>query len=197
MNTKQDWHVVYTKPNCEQKLAQRLNRMQIENYCPHQLVRTNNGLKVKTFRKPLFTSKLFVHCTTADLLLIRRLKEVSSILYWLDKPAVVSSEEVTAIRNAVANHSDIQIKTTAIVSGQPASFMRDNGLVFTLPSLGYSLVVPQNSEESCTGFDRAVKAKKQSLPSGRFHHLLCQVPRLLVMKVSRVPTSLLRKLEQQ
>jgi len=54
------WHVLYTKPRNEKKVAERLSSAGYTVYCPLQKVRRQWSDRVKVVEEPLFKGYLFV-----------------------------------------------------------------------------------------------------------------------------------------
>lgn len=200
MNTAHSWFVVYTKPNCERKVNHQLNRMGFESYYPNQLILKKSFSQEKLVSQPLFTSKIFVRCTEADLTVVKRLKGVGTILYWLNKPAVVPEEDLQTIQYVTGRYTSVQLHHTGIGSVKSKLPAQEDQRVFTLASIGYALVVEQNNEkpvaELCVS-NRSRTTKRPLFLGKNVSGFLSQVPRLLTNKLSRVPLGLTRKLEQQ
>ena len=83
------WHVLYTKPRNEKKVAERLTAAGYSVYCPLQMVQRQWSDRVKVVEEPLFKGYLF----------------------WLRRPAVVREEEIHTIQKWLGeyDHEDIDI----------------------------------------------------------------------------------------
>jgi transcriptional antiterminator RfaH len=53
------WYVCHTKPRCEKRFAELMEREQFEHYLPLALSVRRYGVKIKKFTKPLFPSYVF------------------------------------------------------------------------------------------------------------------------------------------
>ena len=59
-SSQQHWHVLYTKPRNEKKVAERLSGAGYTVYCPLQKVRRQWSDRVKVVEEPLFKGYLFI-----------------------------------------------------------------------------------------------------------------------------------------
>ena len=100
------WYAVYTKPRCEKKVTALLIKRKIESYCPMIGIMKQK----KIIYKPLFSSYIFVHASDEQLKTIRQTQGVINFLYWLDKPVVIKSDEIEAIKQFVHDHENIQLE---------------------------------------------------------------------------------------
>lgn len=161
MNTNSDWYAVYTKPRWEKKVAELLNRKDIENYCPLNKVERQWNDRRKIIEEPLFTSYVFVHVPKDQQTEVRKTDGVLNFVYWLGKPAVVRNTEIEAIRNFLSDHRNVRLEKIKValndtvrvihgpLTGQEGSVMEvynQKAKVF-LPSLGYCLVADLNREQ--------------------------------------------------
>lgn len=142
MNANLNWHVVFCKPNFEQKVAQLLTQRGIENYCPLHSIAQKEFQQVKEIRKPLFASYVFVYCTESQLQIIKSIKGVINLLYWLNKPVVVSEQEIGSIRYVLQHYHRVQLeKTGVLVENDQSTFVEEP--VFSLSSLGYRMIASE------------------------------------------------------
>ena len=149
------WFVVYTKSNCEKKVASLLTKYNIDNYCPlNKTIRQWSDRK-KVILAPLFTSYVFVY---VSLDAISKVKQVSSdiinFVYWLGKPAVVQDVEIEQIKLFLDKHMDIKLEKKSIhvhdkikvLSGPLMNMegniksIEHNKVKLILPSLGYVMI---------------------------------------------------------
>ena len=109
----------------------------------------------KIILEPLFTSYVFVRITSEEQLAIRQTDGILNFVYWLNKPAVIRSEEIDIIKQFLNEHSSVRLEKVAVnindrvrVVGGP--FMEQEGQVISiknksvkvmLPSLGYLMYV--------------------------------------------------------
>jgi transcription antitermination factor NusG len=155
MTDEKNWYAVYTKSRCEKKVAQLLGKKGIEHYCPLNKTMKQWSDRKKIILEPLFTSYVFVKIALEEQLLIRQTDGILNFVYWLNKPAVIRSEEIDVIKQFLNEHSCVKLEKVAInvndrvrVVGGP--FMEQEGQVVSinnksvkvmLPSLGYLMYV--------------------------------------------------------
>jgi transcription antitermination factor NusG len=100
--TDNHWHIIYVREKWEKKTSVYLQKKGIEFFCPFQkterpLLRIHSG-------EPVLAGYIFVK-TSADKL--RRLKSIPGVLnivYWLDKPARIRDEDMSALQGFLNNH---------------------------------------------------------------------------------------------
>lgn len=155
MTEEKKWFVVYTKSRCEKKVADLLTRKGIENYCPLNRVQKQWSDRKKIILAPLFTSYVFVRISASEQSTICRTDGILNFVYWLNKPAVVRSEEIDIIKQFLNDHSFVRLEKVAInvndfVRVLAGPFMEKEGEVVSitnksvkimLPSLGYLMYV--------------------------------------------------------
>jgi transcription antitermination factor NusG len=94
-----NWYALYTFPRAEKKVKDRLDAMGQESYLPlHRSPRAWSD-RVKIIDKPLFPSYIFVHCREGELYpLLREVYGLMRIVYYCERPAVIRTQEIDAIR---------------------------------------------------------------------------------------------------
>ncbi len=97
--TDMNWYVVYTKPKWEKKVAERLNEIGINTYCPLITKISQWSDRKKKISVPLFNSYIFVQLADKDRNRIFEVTGVVRYLFWLGKHAVVKNFEIEAIKN--------------------------------------------------------------------------------------------------
>ena len=94
-----NWYVVYTKPKWEKKVAERLNEIGINSYCPLITKISQWSDRKKKIQVPLFNSYIFVYVEEKDRNVIFDIPGAIRYLFWLGKPAVVKDKEIQTIQN--------------------------------------------------------------------------------------------------
>jgi transcription antitermination factor NusG len=96
------WLVVYTKSNCEKKVAQKFFEMDIEYYLP--LIKTESKWsdRIKTIYKPLISSVIFVKYIP-NLKSLYLVKGVNYILQYKGSYAYVHPQEIENIKILIQN----------------------------------------------------------------------------------------------
>jgi transcription antitermination factor NusG len=110
------WYVLYTNPKAEKKVAEQLNRLGIEVYCPTVVQVKQWSDRKKKVESPLFTSYVFVNIEDAARDDVFKAKGVVRYLFWLGKPAVVKNEEIAEIKKWLAAR-DVDIEFEALHEG--------------------------------------------------------------------------------
>ena len=104
------WFVVYTKPQQELKVAERLSVMGITNYCPTiTLVKQYSDRKKKVI-KPLLASYVIVQLEEKEREKVFACSGIVRYLFYLGKPVVVPTSDITLMQdylNGVYNYTEI------------------------------------------------------------------------------------------
>ena len=100
-----EWYVLYTKPRWERKVAEQLEDLGIESYCPVVTEVRQWSDRKKKVTSPLFTSYVFVHLENRQREKVFEAPGVVRYLYWLGKPAVVREEEINTIKAWLNNEN--------------------------------------------------------------------------------------------
>lgn len=111
------WYVVYTKPRNEKKVAESLNNLGIESYCPTMVTIRQWSDRRKKVKIPMFNSYVFVKTDQSDYEKIRRNPGVLNFVYWLGKPATVREEEIKAIKRITQDGTEILVESQNIRKG--------------------------------------------------------------------------------
>jgi len=121
---QKNWYLIYTKTNWEEKVASKLSKKKIENYYPLQsVVAVKNG-KAKVRKVPLLPNYLFVKISESEKDFILSLSKVINFVYWKQRPALVSENDILLIKDFTENFSDIKVQKIQ-VNGSSLSHMMD------------------------------------------------------------------------
>ena len=175
---QKNWYAVYTKPQCEKKVAALLTKKKIENFCPLSCVETQSFRKHKLIFEPLFKSYVFVNVTETETESLKNLDGVVNLLYWLGKPAVIKDDEIAAIKEFTNDHRNIKLERTLVNINDVArnfnasSYAIEGKLVtvknktikINLPSLGYTMIA-QIEDDSIFGRNESLIKNKTFLHS--------------------------------
>ena len=108
-NEPMNWLVLHTNPRAEMKVAQRLEKIGVEAYCPARMEMRQRSDRKKKIWVPLLPSMVLVNIDEREKNKVFDVQGVVRYLYWLGQPAKVSVEEVltlkevTAVKNLVAH----------------------------------------------------------------------------------------------
>jgi transcription antitermination factor NusG len=169
MFMQKSWYVVYTRPQCEKKVAALLAKKKIENFIPLVNVETQKVRKNKTVTKPLFKSYVFVHATEQEAALLSNTDGVINLLYWLGKLAIIADAEINAIREFTADYQNVELERLQVNSNMleksifRSSYEIEGNLVavknktikINLPSLGYAMIA-NLKDESVFGLGKSM-----------------------------------------
>lgn len=154
MVMQKNWYVIYTKPQCEKKVAALLTKKKIENFIPMACAEAQHSRRNKVVQKPLFKSYVFVCITEQEAVLLRQVDGVINLLYWLGKPAVIQEAEINAIREFTFDYQNIELEKLCVNTiGMEKSIFRSSyemegnmlavknkTIKINLPSLGYAMI---------------------------------------------------------
>jgi transcription antitermination factor NusG len=151
---QKNWYIVYTKLQCEKKIAALFIKWKIENYCPLNCVKSNVYWRSKRVCEPLFKSYVFVYISEDQISRLMRVEGVISFLYWLGKPALIKNNEIEVIKEFANEYQDIKIERIKVdmdeavqIIDEPSYKMegkfisvKNKTVKVNLPSLGYTLI---------------------------------------------------------
>jgi len=140
------WYVVYTKPKWEKKVAEKLNQIGIECYCPLITQVKQWSDRKKKIEVPLFNSYVFVHLADADRNSVFEIAGVVRYLFWLGKPAVVRDEEINIIKASLKapNISDITVAPIQVgdrIKLETGAFSNQDAIVQEVSNTHYILIL--------------------------------------------------------
>ncbi|QXP50766.1 UpxY family transcription antiterminator [Cellulophaga sp. HaHa_2_1] len=122
-----NWYVVYVQSKKEKKVADVLQQMQIEVYCPLiKEVRQWSDRK-KTIESPLFKSYVFVRLHDKDRSNVFSVPGVVRYLFWLGQPAIVRDEEISTIKKWLEDDTIEEITLHKLLPGD--EILIKNGLL--------------------------------------------------------------------
>lgn len=163
-----NWYAVYTKAQCEKKVASLLTKKKIQNYCPisRRIINIQNNRK-KIVHEPLFPFFVFVYITPAEMSFVRQTGDVINFVYWLGKPAVIKSAEIENIDAVVNSYYNVKLEKTVVNPNGTVCIQEEQGkdlnlsvisaeaikVKVTLPSLGYVIVADSQKTSSIETFN--------------------------------------------
>ena len=141
-----NWYVVYTKPKWEKKVAEKLNEIGIECYCPLIIQIKQWTDRKKKIEVPLFNSYVFVQLEDTDRSSVFQVSGVVRFLFWLGKPAIVRDEEINIIKTSLAapNISDISVTSIQVgdrIKLESGVFSNQDAIVQEISNTYYTLVL--------------------------------------------------------
>ncbi len=159
---QKNWYAVYTKPQCEKKIASLFSKWKLENFCPQNCTKSRGSWKSKMVWEPLFKSYVFVYISEDQITRLKRAEGVVNFLYWLGKPAVINAREIEIIREFSNDYLDIKIQRMEVdiedaieIIDEPSYKMegkfisiKSKTVRVKLPSLGYTLIAEIEKEKT-------------------------------------------------
>ena len=141
-----NWYVVYTKPKWEKKVAEKLNEIGIECYCPLIIQIKQWSDRKKKVEVPLFNSYVFVQLEDTDRNSVFQISGIVRYLFWLGKPAIVRDEEIKIIKMSLAapNLSDISVTSIQVgdrIKLESGVFSNQDAIVQEISNTYYTLVL--------------------------------------------------------
>ncbi len=111
------WYVIYTKPRTEKRVAETLEQMGLEVYCPLTTEIKQWKDRKKKLRSPLFKSYVFIKLEEKKRNLVFDVPGVVRYLFWLGKPAVVRNEEIEIIKEWLDDEKVMDVKVEHLSEG--------------------------------------------------------------------------------
>ncbi|MFC4478265.1 UpxY family transcription antiterminator [Flavobacterium chungangensis] len=141
-----NWYVVYTKPKWEKKVADKLNQLGIECYCPLITQIKQWSDRKKKIETPLFNSYVFVQLPDSDRNLVFQAQGVVRYLFWLGKPAIVKDQEIEIIKTSLKspNLKDVSVSSIQVgdkIKLESGAFSNQSGVVQEVSNNYYVLVL--------------------------------------------------------
>lgn len=170
---ERNWYITCTRQNQELNVSAILNKKGIENYCPLTINKKKNGNGKTIATQPLFTSFVFVYATEAEIKTIKNISSVVNLAYYKNRPAIISKEEVSAIKIMADSYSSISLEKTSISMDAQLDVVeesitsienntlriRPTGLSMTLPSIGYKMTAKRADAKENATTTKVVKSK--------------------------------------
>ena len=111
------WFVIYTKPNFEIKVAQGINSIGLNAYCPVYTEIKQYSDRKKKGTKPLLKSYVLVQLSESDRIKVFSIPGALRYIFWLGKPAEVRAEEIEILKTNLTGSYD-QVSISKLVKGK-------------------------------------------------------------------------------
>lgn len=141
-----NWYVIYTKPKWEKKVADKIQQLGIECYCPLITQVKQWSDRKKKIEVPLFNSYVFVQIADSERSSVFQVAGVIRYLFWLGKPAIVKDEEINIIKTNLEspNISDVSVSTLQVgdkIKLESGAFSNQSAIVQEVSNNYYILVL--------------------------------------------------------
>lgn len=127
------WYVLYTKSRQEKKVAENLQKLGIEVYCPLVTVLKQWSDRKKKVQVPLINSYVFVKMEEYKRDEVFKVGGIVRYLFWMGKPAVVREIEIEAIKQSligvITSFEILPIKKDAKITIPAGPFQGQEGIV--------------------------------------------------------------------
>jgi len=151
---ERNWHVVFTKPGKEKKVAGVLARKKIACYLPEFKSEALIDGRKKTVTGPLFPRFVFVSIEGNEDKVLKKSRHILNFMYWHNQPVQVNPEEIKAMKSFLVEHTCTRLDRTNVTPGahhrisNEIQLVRKGSLIeanvgtvkLSLPSLGHVLV---------------------------------------------------------
>jgi transcription antitermination factor NusG len=104
------WHVAYTLPRTEKKLAETLTRSGIECYLPLHAVFRQWSDRKKKVSMPLFPNYVFLKLDQTQRARALSMRELVRFVAFSGKPVVVPEKEILDIQRMLTGGDDVEIE---------------------------------------------------------------------------------------
>ena len=112
-----NWFVLYTNSRAELKVAQRLEQLGVEAYCPVRMEVRERSDRKKRIAVPLLPSMVLVKIEEKNRNRVFEVQGVVRYLYWLSKPAFVTEDEVSTLKQITLGRDFIKHTVEKLVLG--------------------------------------------------------------------------------
>lgn len=140
-----NWYVIYTKPKWEKKVAQQLNRLGVNCYCPLITKVQQYSDRKKKVELPLFNHYVFVQLADKDRNSVFLSPGVIRYLFWLGKHAIVKDEEIDTIKKWLTedneNISLIQYNVGETIKVNSGPFLNQKAIIKEVTNSHYVLIL--------------------------------------------------------
>ena len=171
--TDSHWHIIYVREKWEKKTSAYLQKKGIDFFCPFQKAeRPIYNIRIHS-GEPILPGYVFVKTNTNKLHRLKSLPGVLSIVYWLDKPAHIREEDMSAFQEFLNNHSiskterirlNFEAHTTIINiirdnRGSNADELISYTSIFEFPAIGYAFIA-ENIQMDAVTYSQIKNKKK-------------------------------------
>ncbi len=162
--TDSHWHIIYVREKWEKKTSVYLQKKDIEFFCPFQRTeRPLHNIRIHAF-EPVLAGYIFVKIGIDKLRRLKSIPGVLNIVYWLDKPAHIRDEDMSALQGFLNSHPvsrteriklDFEAHTTLTNilrdnrGSNPAGFITCTS-VLEFPAIGYAFIAENTQVDAAT-----------------------------------------------
>ena len=107
-----NWYAIYTKPRNEKKVADKLEALGIEAYCPMVTSVKQWSDRKKKVSAPVLPSYVFVKLTETRRNEVFAVPGVVRYVFWLGKPAIIREAEIAVLKEYLSQDYTLVVHTT-------------------------------------------------------------------------------------
>jgi transcriptional antiterminator RfaH len=111
------WYALYTEPRHEKKVAERLEKLGVQVYCPLVTQIKQWSDRKKKVEVPILPSYVFVKLDETCRDVVFQVSGVVRYLYWLGKPATIRNSEIENLQQWLQNKEVTSFEVTGIEVG--------------------------------------------------------------------------------
>lgn len=119
-----NWYVVYTKPQAEKRVAERLQHAGFEVYLPLVEELKQWSDRKKKVQRPLIASVVFVRTSPTQLFGVFEAQGVSRVLRYLGRPAVVQPQEILNLQILLQQAAAPEVQQMQLSPGATIEVLR-------------------------------------------------------------------------
>ena len=157
---ERNWYLICTKNNQEKRVTELLTKKGIENFCPFTFKENKIGnTKRESIYGPLFNGYVFVQISQEQMPIVKKTPYIINFVYWKSKPAIVSPQEINAIRIMSENFESLKIEKTFVDTLDKFDCVEESvtslenrvltvkykNIAAILPSIGFRISAPRDS----------------------------------------------------
>jgi hypothetical protein len=161
--TDSHWHIIYIREKWEKKTSVYLQKKGIEFFCPFH--KTERPLYKIHSGEPVLAGYIFVKTSIDKLRRLKSIPGMVNIVYWLDKPAQIRDEDMSALQGFLNNHPVARterIKLNFEAHTTLTNILRDNRgsspaecitytSILEFPAIGYAFIA-ENIQVDATDY---------------------------------------------
>lgn len=121
------WYVLYTAPRAEIKVAERLQNLGFDVYCPTRMEVRQWSDRKKKIIVPVLPSMVLIQIDSRSRNSVFDVPGAIRYLHWMGKIAEVSEEEVSILKKALEERTVIDHKISKMTPGVEITLSEFNG----------------------------------------------------------------------
>ncbi|MCO6498124.1 MAG: hypothetical protein J5I50_10725 [Chitinophagaceae bacterium] len=161
------WYLIYVKENKESRVVSWLNSKKIENFYPVTKTSVKKFFGTKEVDQALLPSRIFVKADEEDLKTITSNNQVINLVYWRNKPVVISDITMGGFKSFTKRYQDIEVQeqkikeNSAFYKNSIRTTIKGSTASLYIPELGYVLISELEKEPEWTYYDPASKPEPE------------------------------------